>query len=162
MLPYVRIFQALREAGVRYLVAGGVAVNLHQVVRATVDLDLILHLEEKNILKFVRVMKDLGYTPRVPVAAEDLADPKKRRQWIEEKNMMVFSFIRPDNPMEIVDVFVKEPMRFASLDKRRADVEAFGLKIPVVGVADLIRIKRKAGRERDLYDISLLSKKRTP
>lgn len=159
MIPYARIFKALQEAKVRYLVAGGVAVNLHQVMRATVDLDLIIHLEEQNVLKFVRVMTTLGYVPRVPVAAEELADRKKRRQWINKKNMMVFSFIRPENPMEIVDVFVKEPMPFAPLYRKRIEIEAFGVKIPVVGLRDLIRMKRKAGRERDLYDIRLLSKK---
>ncbi len=159
MLPYARIFQALHQAKVRYLVAGGVAVNLHQVIRSTVDLDLIVHLERKNVLQFVKIMKSLGYVPRVPVAAEDLADPVKRKDWIENKNMMVFSFIRPENPMEIVDVFVEEPMPFSALNRRRMEVEAFDVKIPIVGIQDLIKMKSQAGRDRDLYDIKLLKQK---
>ncbi len=48
MIPYAHIFKALSEAKVRYLVAGGIAVNLHQVMRATVDLDLILTFGEEK------------------------------------------------------------------------------------------------------------------
>jgi hypothetical protein len=159
MIPYARIFKALSKAKVKYLVAGGVAVNLHQVLRATVDLDLIVHLETKNVLKFVKVMGSLGYVPRIPVSATELADPKKRREWTLKKNMMVFSFILPENPLEIIDIFVKEPMPFESLYKNRVDIKAFGTKIPVVGIEDLIEMKKKAGRERDLYDIKLLKRK---
>ncbi len=101
-------------------------------------------MEKKNVLKFVETLKALGYVPRVPVSAEDLADPKKRRDWIVEKNMMVFSFILPESPLEIVDVFVKEPLPFDSLYKRRVEINTFGIKIPVVGIDDLIKMKKKS------------------
>ena len=39
---YVELFRRLEEAGVRYLVVGGVAVNLHGVNRLTHDVDLML------------------------------------------------------------------------------------------------------------------------
>lgn len=159
MTPYKDIFKALHRAKVRYLVAGGVAVNLHQIVRATVDLDLILHLEKKNVMKFVHVMKKLGYTPKVTVNPKDLADEQKRESWILEKNMMVFSFINPNNPMEIIDIFVREPFPFEKIYGRRKEVKAFGAKIPILGIEDLIKLKRKAGRDKDLYDIRLLRKK---
>ena len=35
---------ALERAGVRYLVAGGLAVNAHGYVRYTKDVDLVIHL----------------------------------------------------------------------------------------------------------------------
>lgn len=38
---YAPIFEALHDAGCRYLVAGGVAVLLHGYLRVTFDLDLI-------------------------------------------------------------------------------------------------------------------------
>lgn len=157
MVPYVEIFRALQEASVRYVVAGGIAVNLHGVERATADLDLVIHLEEENTRKFAQVMTQLGYRPRVPVAAEDLAKTELRQQWITEKNMLVFSFYHPQEPMEMVDVFVKEPLPFEDLYNRRVLREAFGVTISVMGLRDLITIKREAGRPKDLVDVSFLT-----
>ena len=39
------IFETLDRAGVRYLIAGGVAVNIHGYQRMTADLDLVVQLE---------------------------------------------------------------------------------------------------------------------
>lgn len=42
MVAYKDLFVALEKHKIEYLVAGGFAVNFHQVNRATADLDLIL------------------------------------------------------------------------------------------------------------------------
>ena len=157
MTPYVEIFRALNAAGVRYVVAGGIAVNLHGVERATADLDLVVHLEENNARKFATVMTQLGYRPRVPVPAADFANAELRRQWMTEKQMTVFSFYNPHEPMEVVDVFVSEPLPFEDLYARRVLREAFDVTIPVMGIRDLVTIKTAAGRPKDFIDISLLN-----
>lgn len=156
MIPYKNIFIKLAEEKIEYLVTGGVAVNLHQVNRSTIDLDLVLHLEQENVLAFIKVMEHLGYRPRLPVTATDFADSKTRQFWIEKKNRMVFSFIHPKNPMEIIDIFVKEPKPFDDLKKRSVAVKAFGVIIPVMGIDDIIDLKKEAGRETDLFDIRQL------
>ena len=127
--------------------------------RATVDLDLIVHLEKSNVLAFVEVMLALGYVPRAPIKAEDLADPIQRQRWISEKGMMVFSFIHSRNSYEVVDVFVREPKPFAELYAHRLTISAFSSSIEVVGKDDLIEMKRTAGRDKDLFDIQQLKKK---
>ncbi len=160
MIPYQSLFVALAQNQIRYLVAGGLAVNLHQVQRATVDLDLIVHLERDNLLRFVKVMDSLGYQPRVPVRSIDLADEEKRRSWIEDKNMMVFSFLNPKNSFEVIDIFIQEPAPFEDLFKNKTTVQAFGVGIEIVGVEDLIKMKRVAGRDKDLFDIQQLEKKK--
>ena len=38
---YAEFFRALHEEGVRYVLVGGVAVNLHGVERATGDIDAL-------------------------------------------------------------------------------------------------------------------------
>lgn len=158
MIPYRKLFEALFKNKIRYLVAGGVAVNLHQVNRATVDLDLIVHLESANVKQFVKMMLALGYKPKLPVKAEDFAKKEIRKKWGEEKNMMVFSFIHPQNPFEIIDVFVEEPRPFDELERNKVEVKAFDVTIPVIGLEDLIDMKKKAGRETDLFDVQQLEK----
>lgn len=158
MVPYQSVFQALAKLQVRYLVAGGFAVNFHQVQRATVDLDLIIQIERENILKFISLMKDLGFTPRQPVKPEDFADEHIRKSWILDRGMMVFTFIHRNNPLEVIDLFSEEPIPFEDLWKERFEVAAFGLKIPVISKQHLIQLKTKANREKDRFDIEQLKK----
>ena len=68
------VFEALNQACARYLVAGGVAVNLHGYQRMTADLDLVIKLDDNNIKKTLTALKLLGYSPIIPVTANDFAD----------------------------------------------------------------------------------------
>jgi hypothetical protein len=64
---YEEMFKQLNRRHIDYTVVGGVALVMHGVVRLTADLDLMLHLDEKNLNKFIDLMSDLGYKPRIPV-----------------------------------------------------------------------------------------------
>ena len=72
------VIRALNDAGVRYLIAGGVAVVAHGYVRFTADLDLILDLSEDNLRRAVPALASLGYRPLVPVAFEAFIDADTR------------------------------------------------------------------------------------
>jgi hypothetical protein len=158
MVDYEKIFRRLSESKIRYLIAGGFAVNFHQVQRATVDLDLIVWLDKKNILSFINLMSELGLLPRVPVSPLDFAEETKRQEWIDQKGMLVFTFYNPSNPFEIVDVFAKEPFPFERMWKDRTEVKAFGVLLPVVSKKDLIAMKENTGRDRDVFDVEQLKK----
>lgn len=153
------LFIQLEKEGIEYLVAGGFAVNLHQVQRATMDLDLILHLTKENILKFNKLMVAQGFQPRLPVNPDEFADPDIRQSWIKDRSLVVFTFINSKNPMENIDIFASEPKPFNELISRATKVTAFGASINIVGLEDLIEMKEKAGRDKDLFDIQQLKKK---
>ncbi len=158
MVPYRKVFEELDKRKIRYLVAGGFAVNFHQVQRTTLDLDLILQIETENILRFVGLMNELDFQPRVPVRPEDFANSEQRTKWIQEKGMMVFTFIHKKNPLEVIDVFCDEPMPFKEIWEDRLEVQAFDVTIPVLGKKHLIELKMQAGRDKDKYDIEQLKK----
>jgi hypothetical protein len=42
MFDYLAIFKKLNERKIKYIVVGGIAVNLHGIPRMTYDIDLIL------------------------------------------------------------------------------------------------------------------------
>ena len=71
---YLELLKAMEDKGIRYVVVGGVAVVLHGFVRATMDLDLVVSLESSNALKFLELVKGLGYRPKMPVPLEQFAD----------------------------------------------------------------------------------------
>ncbi len=81
----------------QYLVAGGVAVNLYGIERATADLDLVVLMEKRNLEKFVEAMGELGLKPKMPVILDDFVDAEKRKSWVTHKNMKVFSLYDPEN-----------------------------------------------------------------
>jgi hypothetical protein len=150
------IFAALERADVRYLVVGGVAVVLHGHPRFTADLDLVLALDATNVRAAIAALSALGYRPRAPVRAEDLADPNQRADWIHNKGMIVFSLASPDHPTTEVDLFVEEPFPFEDAYRRATWTDLGTTRVPVASLSDLIQMKRSAGRPRDLEDVRVL------
>jgi len=154
---YGKVFKALNKAKVKYVVAGGVAVVLHGYMRSTADLDLIVFLEEKNLENFFNALKTIGYRPKVPVTKEQFKDKKQRDLWKKEKGMIVFSFIYKDPPFQLIDMFVEEPIAFEELYKKRKNIDAGSVKVPLIGIDHLLKLKRMAGRNKDLDDIVQLN-----
>ena len=71
---YERIFRELAQRKIRYLVIGGIAVNIHGYPRVTGDLDIMLSFERDNIKEFIALVKDLGFNPKIPARIEELSD----------------------------------------------------------------------------------------
>jgi hypothetical protein len=151
-----RIFAALEDAGVRYLVVGGVAVVLHGHPRLTADLDLVLALDRANVEAAAEALRDLGYRPRAPVAIEDLADASRRRAWIDEKGLTVLSLASAEFPLTEVDLFATEPFSFDDAYARALRVSISGVRVTAASIGDLIALKRAAGRPKDLADVEAL------
>lgn len=118
---------------------------------------MFMMLDDVNIGKFVKIVKELGYEPRVPVAMDDFADPAKRREWIN-KNMVVFSVYNPDDNREHVNILLEDKIDFHEAYKRREIIKSGGLTINLISLDGLIRPKEIAGRERDKIDIKALQK----
>ena len=106
------ILRSLSEANVRFLVAGGLAVNAHGVVHLTNDVDLVIQLVPDNIQNAFRALAAIGYRPAVPVTAQDFADESKRADWIATKGMQVMNFWSHKHRETPLDVFVAEPFPF--------------------------------------------------
>lgn len=157
LAAFEAIADALNRAGVRYLVAGGVAVNAHGYLRLTHDVDLVVQLVPGNILATFAALGALGYRPLVPVTAEAFSDPAQREQWIREKGMQVLNFHSDLFRTANVDVFVTDPFDFNAEYDRALQAElAPGLPVRFVSIPALIAMKRLADRPRDRDDIEHL------
>ncbi|MDW7710972.1 MAG: hypothetical protein SCH98_10885 [Deferrisomatales bacterium] len=155
---YLDIFRALHDGGVRYLVAGGVALNLHGVPRMTADLDLALALDGPNLEAALAALGDCGMSASLPVPAQDLLDPRRRREWLDEKGLVAFPMHHPQRPFQTVDLLVNAPLSFEEAWGRRMVLEVAGIPVPVLGAGDLIALKRAAGRPQDLADADALER----
>ena len=153
---YEELFRGLAVARIRYVVVGGVALVLHGVVRFTADLDLMIALDDENIRTFLAAMSELGYKPKLPVSPEEFADPRIRAHWKRERGMQVFSFHHPHRPIELVDVFIDEPIEFAAVEREKRVFTAQGVAVPVISIRHLKQLKALSGRPQDLADIEAL------
>jgi hypothetical protein len=148
------IVLALNQNRVQYLIAGGLAVVAHGYVRFTADVDLILAIDQQNLASAVVALQSLGYQPRAPVPFEDFINPDNRRQWAAEKNMTVFSLFSARHPATEIDLFLEPPLDFLRAYDQAVRLEvAPGTTASFCSLDDLIQLKTKAARPRDLEDV---------
>ena len=151
------VAKALDAAHVRYLVAGGLAVNAHGYVRPTMDIDLVVALDPGNIHHAFRALARIGYRPAAPFDAVAFARPEQRDHWREEKGTLL-KLHNKAYPGTSVVVVVHEPFDFG----HEYDIAMRGELLPdihvrFVSIPTLIRMKQATGHPRDLDDIEHLS-----
>lgn len=156
MNVFEKVFRALNKARVKYLVVGGVAVNLHGYVRFTGDLDILVLLEETNLKKIDFVIKKLGYSERLPVSILDLGNASQVRKWLKEKNMKTFTLNPPKDNLLQIDIIIEESTKFSKIAPQKIVKKISGVSIPVISIDDLLTMKKKANRKRDIDDIKAL------
>ena len=157
LASFEAVVVALENAGVRYLVAGGLAVNAHGYLRFTKDLDLVAQLVPDNIAAAFAALQCLAIHLTVPISAAQFADATLRESWIREKGMQVLQFWSDEHRETPIDLFVVEPFPFDD-EYRRALVKPLrgSLTVRFVSIPTLIRMKEAAGRPHDRIDIEHL------
>lgn len=152
------VVSQLNDAKVRYLIAGGLAVNAHGYTRATHDIDLVVQLNPANVSNALSALETLGYRPLAPVALKDFANETLRNIWIKEKGLSVFGLVSNQHPQAPIDIFVTEPFAFSQeYDAALVDELSPGLEIRFVSLATLLDMKKQVARPKDLDDIENLS-----
>ncbi len=157
LASFEAIATALQGAGVRYLVAGGLAVNAHGYLRFTKDVDLVIQLQPDNLRHALTALGSLGYKPALPVTLEQFADAGIRESWVRDRNMQVFQLWSDVHVETPIDIFVSEPFAFDD-EYVKAVVKPLRDDLPVrfVTIPTLIRMKQVANREQDRIDIEHL------
>ena len=150
----------LAHGGVRFVVAGGVAVVLHGVERTTLDLDLALEETPENLERFLQFAAAAGLMPRAPIPASVLLDRAALDRLVAEKGARVLTFQHPDRPWLQLDVFLTPESSYRSLIDTATPVTLSGMTVHVVSARQLIQMKRaiQPPRDKDIADIAALEK----
>ena len=157
LASFEAIVHALADADVRYIVAGGLAVNAHGFLRYTKDVDFVVQLIPDNIERAFAAFHKLGYRPRVPITAKQFADSKLRESWVNDKNMQVLQFWSDQHGETPIDMFVVDPFPFDQEYTNALVKPLLGASlVRFVSIPTLIRMKEAAGRTQDLVDIEHL------
>jgi predicted nucleotidyltransferase len=157
MIFYEEIFRVFQKQEVKYVLVGGIAVNLLGAMRNTADLDILVEMSDDNLKKIVRILKKQGYKVKQPVDPMKIVDPKTRKEWIEKKHMKAFNFYKEEELKE-VDIVIESPVSFEEAEKSALRIKVDDLTLPVISLDQLIEMKRKTGRTVDKLDIEELTK----
>jgi len=158
MLDYLGIFREFNKKKIKYIVVGGLAVNLYGIPRMTYDIDLLLKMGDENLKKFVVLLKKWGFRPKPPVDFMDFCKKGKREIWIKEKNMRAFNLYNPSWALSEIDIIINTPVNYEQAKKNIKYVKLSNVKIPLIGIEDLIKMKKKSCRKQDKIDCRYLKK----
>lgn len=144
-----RIFEALADQEVEYVLIGGMAVQVHGHTRTTQDVDLVPARAPDNLARLAAALESVG------------ARPAGQGEQTAQKPLVLppAGIASLDTDAGGVDVHFSPPgaQPFRALRKRALVVDLNGINIPVASRDDLIAMKRAAGRPIDRGDVIALT-----
>jgi len=143
--PLQELFAAMAAEGVEYVLVGGLAVNLHGIVRATEDVDLFVRPDAENVARLRRALHRVtGDRDVEGICAEDLAGAYP-----------VVRYVSPDGRLT-VDIMARLGERFAYDDLEAEVLQLGGVDVSVATPATLWHMKRDTVRPVDAQDAARL------
>lgn len=155
---YLDLFSALDRYQVDYVLIGGLAISLHGIERATMDIDVTVAMTPENLSALVAMARELGMTPVLPVALDTLTDLDQLARWHRERNLDAFALRAPGAAGVTLDVLLYPPVDFATLRQNAIALRAGDVPVFVASIDDLIALKQAVGRPIDLADIEHLKR----
>ncbi|MBI4730390.1 MAG: hypothetical protein HY775_12975 [Acidobacteria bacterium] len=152
-VAFERVIEILNERGVEYVVIGGLAALLQGVpLPRTADLDVTPASDRENKKRLARALRDLDAKLRAPGLGEPIEIPLDERAF---SGMVTTTFLTRFGPFDVC--FVPDGTTgFGDLRRDSRVIKRLGVEIPVCSIADIVRSKRAAGREKDAGHLTIL------
>ena len=143
MTGFGRILEDLNEAGVGYVLIGGIALIRHGVVRATRDVDAVFDPAPENVQRIRTLVSQWGATrPDGSSISEDSISGERSIHLATELG-----------ELDLVSE-ATAGIPFTDLYARAEIKKVDGVETHICSLADLVAMKRAVGRERDLADLA--------
>jgi len=141
----LRLFGALADEGVAYVLIGGLAVNLHGVIRATEDVDLFVRPDHANVERLRAALRRVFDDDDIDeITSDDLAGAYP-----------VVRYVPPGASFSI-DLVARlgERVEYADLEAEARDVD--GVPVRLATPSTLYQLKRDTARPIDAQDAARL------
>jgi hypothetical protein len=155
---YLDLFKQLNKYRVQYLLIGGLAISMHGIERATMDIDITIAMNPENQENLISWAQSLNLKPVLPVPLQSLKDIALLKLWQQEKNLLAFALTTPEVAGVTIDILLFPSVDFAEMQRRAVHFDIDQIDIPVASIDDLILLKQAAGRPIDSSDIEHLKR----
>lgn len=145
---FIDLLRALEQQQVDYVLIGGVAINLHGIVRTTEDIDLFVRPEAENIARLQQALRSLWDDPDIAeITAAELVGE--------------YPTIRYGPPGEdfVVDILARLGTAFRFEDIEATTVQYAGIQVRIATPAMLYRMTRDTLRLLDRADAAALRRR---
>lgn len=133
------ILSAFCEEKVEFMLIGAYAVAAHGLPRATGDIDLWIKCSEENAERVWSALRRFG-APLSNVSKHDLT----------KRDTVVQIGVTPRR----IDILTGiTGVEYVDAEPQQIVIDIEGLKVPVIGLPDLVRNKLAVGRPQDIADV---------
>jgi hypothetical protein len=146
------IFAALERHGVRYVLVGGLAAIFHGAPHITTDADIVPEIGRDNLERLSAALKELH--ARIRIAGEPEGIPFDH-SGESLSRVQVWNLVTDRGNVDIT--FVPSGTRgYDDLVRDARPMSVRGTPVPVASLADVIRSKEAAGRDKDRLVLPVL------
>lgn len=148
---YDKIIRHFNDHSVRYLIVGGIAVNLHGSERTTKDLDIWVDITGQNPERLRSAFLDMGYS------GKGTDEAVKRLQ--NGETVIVSDKTEKLMRADVMGLY-SSYLPFDNAYEQRKIIKLGTQSANLISLDHLIETKLKAGRDKDLIDARNLSELR--
>lgn len=141
----IKLFKYLNKEKIKYFLTGGIAAQWWGSLRATLDIDIVVLLEKKDLQKLFKIFKSLKFKFNED-EIETLIEIGNRFYVYDEKNSIRIDFWLPKT--------VLEKQAF----DRRKKIKLNNIFTYIASLEDLIIFKILTGKEKDFEDVAFMVK----
>jgi len=143
---FLDVLRSFDRAHVEYILVGGVAVNLHGIVRATEDVTIFVRPDRENVERLKNALRALWNDPEIDeIRAEDFGTYPTLRYG-------------PPGEQILIDILTRLGTKFSFDDLQAETLDVEGVPVRVATPETLVRMKRGTLRPIDQADAAALSR----
>lgn len=143
-----QLLRQLSEAGVEFILVGGLAVNAWGVVRGTKDVDIVVAPNPENFKRLAEVA--VGAHGHIQRGEAFLSTPLSIAAEVASGERVAI-----ETELGLLDIVqgLDGVPPYAELRESATETEILGVKVAVCSIGSLRAMKRAAGRPRDQVDL---------
>jgi len=143
------LLKGLSEAGIEFIVVGGLAAVTQGAPVTTFDLDIVHHQTDENTKKLSVFLKSISAIQRRP--DDKIIEPT-------EKDLKAKGHLLLNSRLGPLDIlaFIEQGRGYRELLSDAVEIELYGYKVNVLSLHALIELKRDSKDLRDRYRLPIL------
>lgn len=143
------LLNGLNEAGVEFILVGGLAAVVQGAPITTFDLDIVHRQTDGNISKLINFLKSVDAYQRRP---DDIIIEPTERHLKEKRHILLNTRF---GPLDVL-AFIEKDYGFEELLSKTVEIKFQGRKVYVLSLETIIKLKRDSKDPKDIYRMPIL------